>query len=122
MYLWLMLCSLFAQTSTYLGPKQPAPGTVQVQLSVQNSPELGGVAVVSARFDGQDIPLKPADVNGYRGGANFQVTPGKYKLEWVVQKSKIYWPRTVSHEELVTISGQDVWVQINLVGETATIH
>lgn len=110
--------------NTYLGPIQPIPGDphlVRIQILVRDSPESGGVQVQSVEFNGQGVPLKPRDIYGNRGGASFQLAPGKQKLKWVVQRSKMIWPRTITHEEEVTIDPRDYWIQISIVGDQATI-
>lgn len=114
---------LLAQ-NTYLGPIQPIPGNpdlVRVQIVVRDSPDSGGAQIQSVEFNGQRIPLKPRDIHGNRGGASFQVPPGKRKLKWVVQNDKVTWPRTNKHEEEVNIDGRDYWIQILIVGDTASI-
>jgi len=118
LYFLSFVLSLFAQSSTYLGPTSPQNSElVKVEIIIQDSPELGGVKIDSASFNGQNIPLKPSDINGYRGGASFQLPPGKYKLKWVVLRDKVQWPRKVTHESTVTISPKDSWIQISIKGE-----
>jgi hypothetical protein len=110
---------------TYKGPKTPVPGNpelVRIQILVRDSAEAGGVQVQRVEFNGEGIPLKPRDIYGNRGDASFQVFPGKYKLTWVVQKSKLIWPRTVTHEEAVNVSPRDLWLQIAIEGEQASIR
>jgi hypothetical protein len=124
----LLLCilaPLIGFSQTYLGPIQPVPGDphlVRIQIIVRDSPESGGVQIQNVEFDHQTIPLKPRDIYGNRGGASFQLPPGKRKLRWVVQRDKTIWPRTISHEEEVNIDPRDYWIQILIVGETATIN
>jgi len=123
MKLFCYLFLLLAQSNTYFGPKSPPKQQlVRVEVLVQDSTELGGVRIVSASFNQTDIPLKPRDINGFRGSASFQVLPGKYPLAWVVQRDKIDWPRKISHETEVTISPKDLWVQIYVSGEEASIR
>lgn len=118
-YLFLLL----AQSNTYFGPKSPSKlPLVQVEVLVQDSTELGGVRVISASFNQTDIPLKPPDINGFRGSGSFQVLPGKYLLTWVIQRDKIEWPRKIDHETEVIISPKDSWVQIYITGEEASIR
>lgn len=115
---------LYAQ-NTYFGPKSPPVGNpqlVRVQVLVHDSPEAGGLQIQEAVFNGQSIPLKPRGIYGIRGEGTFQVPPGTYKLSWIVKRDKFVWPRTVSHEETVTISPRDLWLQIEIQGETATIN
>jgi hypothetical protein len=122
---WLLYFSLalLSQTSTYLGPKSPSSkNAVRVEVLVQDSIELGGVTIQSANFNSTEIPLKPRDIYGYRGGASFQLPPGTYKLKWVVQRDKTVWPRTKNHEEKVIISPKDLWIQITINGESASIR
>lgn len=111
--------------NTYLGPSNKIPGNpqlVRVQVLINDDPKLGGLEIQSAEFNHMSIPLKPRDVYGFRGEASFQCRPGKYKLKWVVQRDKLVWPRTISHEEVVTIDPRDLWVQISIEGETASIR
>lgn len=110
---------------SYQGPTQPVPGNphlVRVEVIIRDSPTLAGVQVKSADFNGQGIPLQPRDIYGSRGTGSFQVPPGKYKLRWVVQRDKLAWPRTLNREELVTIDPRDLWIQIEIVGENASIR
>jgi hypothetical protein len=125
-YLSLLLLSfsLFAQ-NTYLGPTSPVPGNpqlVRVEVIVHDSPDPSGVQIESAEFNSTPIPLKPRDIHGYRGTASFQVPPGKYKLRWKVRRDKVVWPRSTSHEEEVNISPKDLWLQISIEGDTASIR
>ncbi len=116
--------SLIAQ-NTYMGPVQPAPGKrqpVRVEVMVSDSPEAGGVQIQEVEFDGSPIPLKPRDIYGNRGGASFQKEPGTYRLYWRVNRTKSAWPRNTSHEEVVTISPRDLWIQIIIEGEKASIR
>lgn len=121
----LNLNDLTAQNSnTYLGPSKKIPGNPQllrVQILVNDDPNPQGVQIVEATFDGKDIPLKPRDIYGFRGQASFQTPPGKYKLRWKVHLDKFAWPRTQSHEEEVTLNGKDLWLQITITGEKASI-
>lgn len=124
-FLFLLLFSgLFAQnTNTYLGPNQKTTSDlVRVQVLVYNDPDPKGVIITQATFDGSSIPLKPRDIYGFRGQASFQKRPGKYKLRWQVERSGTDWPRTVSHEEQVTLDGRDLWLQITITGEKAVIE
>lgn len=110
---------------TYFGPTAPIPGNpqlVRVEVLVQDGSEPNGLQVVSASFNGTSIPLKPRDVLGYRGGASFQVKPGKYTLRWKVNRDHFAWPRTASHEEIVTIDPRDLWLQISIEGDQASIR
>lgn len=111
-------------TNTYLGPNQKIHGNpqlVRVQILVYNDPNPKGFRMVSAEFDGADIPLKPRDIYGFRGQASFQKSPGTYKLRWEVEGDRKAWPRTVKHEENVTLDSRDLWIQITLTGEKAEI-
>lgn len=112
-------------SNTYLGPVGPLPGNpklVQVELIVRDAPEAAGVQVVSVDFAGKNVPLKPRDVYGNRGEASFQLKPGKYRLRWTVNRDKIAWPRTIKHEEEVNISPRDLWLQIYIEGDEASIR
>jgi hypothetical protein len=110
---------------SYQGPTQRVPGNpqlVRVEVLMRDSPEAGGVRIKSVDFNGQGIPLQMPDIYGNRGTGSFQVPPGKYKLRWVVQRDKLIWPRVLTHEEEVTIAPRDLWLQIEIVGETASIR
>jgi len=89
---------------------------------MRDSPVASGVRIKSVEFNGQGIPLQPPDLYGNRGTGSFQVLPGKYKLRWVVQRDKLIWPRVLTHEEEVHIDPRDLWLQIEIVGEEATIR
>lgn len=125
--LFLILCStLGAQnTNNYLGPSERVPGNaklIRVQILVNDDPNENGVQIVKAQFSETNIPLKPrGDIYGFRGQASFQKTPGKYKLKWTVQRDASAWPRTVNHEEEVTLDPKDLWIQITITGEKAEI-
>ena len=117
--------SKFIVQNTYLGPTSPVVGNPQlilVEVIVNDSPELAGVEIQKVQFNGVSIPLKPRDVYGFRGQGSYQLPPGKYKLAWTVNRNKSDWPRSISHEELVTLSPRDLWVQITIEGETASIR
>lgn len=111
-------------SNTYFGPTAPIPGNpqlVKVEVQIRDSAELGGVTIRSVQFNGQQIPLKPADIFGNRGTGSFQLPPGTYKLRWTVERDRSVWPRTVRHEEEVTIDPRDLWIQIAIEGENASI-
>ena len=111
-------------TNTYLGPNEKLPGNpdlVRVQVLVYNDPNPNGAAILSAGFDGTQIPLKPRDIYGYRGQASFQKPPGKYRLQWEVSHGQNTWPRSTSHEETVTLDPRDLWIQITVTGDSAEI-
>lgn len=117
--------------SNYYGPKPPphflAPpttNTIRIQLQIYDDPSLGGARIQSVTFNNQDIPLQNADIHGFRGGAGFQVSPGKYDLLWKVlsfdnssQQSSIQ-----QHKETIAISKSDAWIQITIQGEEASIN
>jgi hypothetical protein len=124
----LLIASLIIlgqNTNDYLGPKIRKPSNaklVRVQILVNDDPNPSGVQIQSAEFDSQKIPLKPrSDIYGFRGQASFQKKPGKYRLKWVVKRDTTAWPRTVSHEEEVTLDPRDLWIQITINGENASI-
>lgn len=111
--------------NTYFGPISPVPGNpqlVRVEVSVYDSPKPGGLEIESVTFNGASIPLKPRDVYGFRGKGSFQYPPGKYKLSWVVNRDNRAWPRSVTHEETVFLDPRDLWVQVTIEGEEASIH
>ena len=109
----------------YMGPIKKIPGDphlVRIEVIVKDSPEQGGVQIQSVKFDGQAIPLKPRDIDGNRSKASFQMAPGKYTLRWVVQRDKTIWPRTFTHEEEVNVDPRDLWIQVTIQGEKASIQ
>lgn len=111
--------------NTYLGPISPVPGNpqlIRVEIIVNDDPKLGGLQITEVKFHGTTIPLKPRDVNGFRGQGSFQLPPGKYKLTWKANRDKSAWPRTVSHEQIVNLDPRDLWVQITIQGEEASIR
>ena len=119
------LCDLSIAQYTYKGPTQPVPGNsqlVRIEVLVRDSPKAGGLEIKSVEFNGEGVPLKPRDIFGNRGAASFQVPPGTYKLRWVVQRDKLFWPRVVTHEEEVNVDPRDLWLQISIEGEEASIR
>ncbi len=117
--------SLVAQNvNEYLGPKKRTTGksqTVRVQILVNDAPNPQGVQIESVTFHKKTLNLKPRDIYGFRGEASFELAPGTYKLKWTVQRDLRVWPRTISHEEEVIIDPRDLWIQIQITGETASI-
>lgn len=117
--------SLLAEAgNTYMGPIGPIPGNpqlVQVQILVKDDPNPSGVEVTRVEFNQQTIPLKTRDIYGNRGGASFQLPAGSYRLKWTVNRDKLAWPREIDHEEIVHVSPRDNWVQVEIVGNNATI-
>jgi hypothetical protein len=112
-------------SNTYFGPVTPPPGNpqlVRVEILIRDSAEASGLQIVSVEFDHMAIPLKPRDIYGNRGNASFQLKPGSYKLQWTVNRDRFAWPRSVSHEEIVTVSPRDLWLQISIEGEQASIR
>ena len=106
----------------YKGPTSPVPGLVRVEIQVNDDPELGGVTIADVSFNGKTVALKPAGVRGYRGGVSLQVPPGEYDLIWHVSRGKkAGWPSTVEHKQKVKVGQRDVWVQITIQGEKASI-
>jgi hypothetical protein len=111
--------------NTYLGPITPIPGNpqlIRVELIVNDDSKAGGAQIQQVKFHETEVPLKPRDINGFRGQGSFQLPPGKYKLIWVINRDKFTWPRTVSHEEIVTLDPRDLWVQITIQGDEASIR
>ena len=121
---WLLLFPLLAQ-SIYYGPTSPpspfTPHLVQVQVEVYDDPADGGQKVESAVFNQISMPLKPADVYGFRAGGGFQLPKGDYPLVWETSRGENNWPRTVKHKQMIKIQDKDVWVQITIQGEKVTI-
>ncbi|PIS02758.1 MAG: hypothetical protein COT85_01630 [Chlamydiae bacterium CG10_big_fil_rev_8_21_14_0_10_42_34] len=117
--------SLIAQNvNEYLGPNKKIPGNpklIRVQILINNDPSPQGVQIESVSFNNQNITLKPRDIYGFRGQASFQTPPGKYKLKWKVRRDKYIWPRTLSHEEEVILDPKDLWIQITIIGDNASI-
>lgn len=115
----------FLASYSYQGPNQAVPGNpqlVRVEVIVRDSPSSAGVQVKNVSFNGGGIPLQPRDIYGNRGTGSFQVPPGKYKLRWSVQRDKTIWPRVLDHEEEVNIDPRDLWIQIEIVGDEASIR
>jgi hypothetical protein len=111
----------YAQTP-YYGPSSPVPGLIRVEIQAFDDPDLGAVKMDEVIFNGKQIPLKPAGIHGFRGGAHFQVSPGSYDLIWSVSRDcQSCWPRTVRHKQKVQIKKGMTWVQITIQGENATI-
>lgn len=111
--------------NTYFGPTHPGPNEeqlVKVQVLVKDSPQASGPQIESVVFNGQTIPLKPRDIFGKRGEASFQLMPGKYRFSWTTNQNKYVWPRNSSHQEEVLISSRDLWIQILIEGDSASIR
>lgn len=111
--------------NTYFGPTEAVPNSsqlIRVEVLIQDSPQLGGVRITQASFDGHSIPMKQPDIYGHRGVASFQVLPGKYELRWTVKRDAYIWPRTVNHEEIVNVSPRDLWIQVTIEGDSASIR
>jgi hypothetical protein len=109
-------------SNTYFGPTEPEDKKlIFVEVIIRDSSNPTGPQIVSVAFDQKNIPLKPRDIYGNRGSGSFKLSPGKYKLKWVTNQSKITWPRKVKHVEEVTINSRDLWVQIQIEGENASI-
>lgn len=117
--------TLVAQNvNDYLGPNKKVTGNpelIRVQVIVNDDPNPKGVQIEDAIFHQKNIPLKPRDIYGFRGQGSYQLPPGKYTLKWTVRHDKVVWPRTTTHEEEVNLSPRDLWIQITIVGETASI-
>jgi hypothetical protein len=120
-----LLPHLVAQNvNEYLGPKKRPSSKaqmVQVQILVNDDPSPQGVQIESVSFNQKNLTLKPRDIYGFRAESSFQVPPGKYKLKWKVQRDRSIWPRTLSHEEEVNVDPRDMWIQITIRGEEASI-
>lgn len=114
---------LLAQT--YLGPKEFGPKNaelIRVEILVKDSPDLSGLQIQNVSFNGVQIPLKPRDIFGKRGDASFQLPPGKYILRWTANRDTIVWPRVLRFEEEVNLDLRDLWVQVQIIGDQATIR
>lgn len=110
---------------SYLGPKKSTASEadlIRVEVLVKDSPDLSGLEIRDVTFNGQNVPLKPRDVFGKRGSASFQLPPGKYSLRWTVNRDTIIWPRILDLEEEVNLDPRDLWVQIIIVGDKASIR
>ena len=88
---------------------------------MKDSADSAGPQLTRVEFDGRHIPLKPRDIHGNRGSGSFQVPPGKYKFRWTISRDRFAWPRNVDHEEEVTVSERDLWLQLQVEGEQVTI-
>ena len=111
---------LYAQTQ-YFPPSLSSGKLIPVEIQIYDDPELGGVTIQDVSFDGQQIPLKPTGVYGFRGGGSFKKASGSYDLVWTIQRPGNDWPRTVQKKQKVIIKGNDVWVQISIHGENMTV-
>jgi hypothetical protein len=122
-FIFLLIAScLCAQNSNnYLGPNRPTTGTVDTQVIIYDEKNPSGVQITNVTFNGINIPLRPRDINGFRGQGSFKLLPGKYKMQWTVQRSTMSWPRTLTYKEEVTISPRDLWIQIKIEGANATL-
>lgn len=110
---------------TYLGPKESSvheAELIRVEILVKDSPDLSGLQIRDVTFNGQVVPLKPRDVFGKRGAASFQLPPGKYILRWTANRNTLVWPRVLDFEEEVILDPRDLWVQILIVGDKASIR
>lgn len=110
--------------NTYLGPVTRVPGNpqlIRVEVIVKDSPAANGPQITRVEFYNKEIPLNPRDIYGNRGNASFQIPPGKYKLRWTVDVNQRVWPREVNHEEEVTVSPRDLWIQLEIEGDHAII-
>lgn len=111
--------------NTYFGPTHPTPNQellVKVQVLVKDSPNSSGPQIEKVIFNGQEIPLKSRDIFGKRGEASFQLMPGKYRFSWTTNQNKYVWPRNKTHQEEVLISPRDLWIQILIEGDSASIR
>jgi len=120
----LLLLTSTCWAQTYLGPThklQGNPQLVLIEILIRDSAELGGEQVESVTFAGEKIPLRPRDVFGSRGIVSLQKPPGTYSLKWVVQRDRFLWPRTLPYAEEIVISPRDLWVQISINGDQASI-
>jgi hypothetical protein len=125
--IFICMCCFFnylIASYSYQGPTHSTAKTslVRIEILVRDSPQAGGLQIQNVEFDGQKVPLQPRDIYGNRGSASFQVSPGKYKLRWVVQRDKLYWPRKLTQEEEVNVDPKDLWLQIEIVGDSASIR
>jgi hypothetical protein len=108
--------------NTYLGPRgKTAQKLVKIQLVIKDDPKPAGLQIESVTFNGKRVPLKPRDIHGFRGQGSFQLSPGKYSLKWTAQRDDFVWPRILSFEEEVLIDSRDLWLQISIVGDKASI-
>lgn len=122
-----LIFALLAQSS-YYGPKPPPhfgppsiENTIRVQIQIYDDPALGGARIEEVSFNQQDIPLQSPDLHGFRGGAGFQMSPGKYDLVWSVSTDRTSSPKTVQQKQKISISKGDQWIQITIQGENATV-
>lgn len=117
--------SLIVQNvNEYQGPTQKVPGNpqlIRVQILINDDPSPQGVQIEKIEFNHKKITLKPRDIYGFRGQGSFQLPPGKYRLKWTVRRDRYAWPRTVTHEEEVELSPKDLWIQIVITGEQASL-
>ncbi|HSX14066.1 MAG TPA: hypothetical protein VLE96_06590 [Chlamydiales bacterium] len=110
---------------TYLGPKKfglESADLIRVEILVKDSPLLSGLQIQNVVFNGQIVPLKPRDVFGKRGDASFQLPPGKYILKWTANRDSLIWPRVLKFEEEVILDPRDLWIQVQIEGDQASIR
>jgi hypothetical protein len=118
-----ILFTLFASAgNTFFPPASSDPSQlVKIEVLMKDASDSAGPQLTRVEFNGRRIPLKPRDIQGNRGSGSFQVRPGKYLLRWTVNRDNFAWPRHVDHEEEVTISNRDLWLQLEIQGDKATI-
>lgn len=110
--------------NNYFGPSEKIPGNpdlIRVQVLIYDDPNPQGVKISSVIFNGQTIPLKPADIWGFRGQGSFQLRPNKYALSWKVKRSSTSWPRNETQKQEVELDARDLWIQITIHGDQASI-
>ena len=108
--------------NTYFPPRSTnSTQLVRIEVLMKDSADSSGPQLTRVEFDGRQVPLKPRDIQGNRGSGSFQVPPGKYKLRWTISRDRFAWPRNVDHEEEVTVSERDLWLQLQVEGEQVTI-
>ncbi len=114
----------------YYGPDesphvtQPSPKVsqkIRVQILVYDQPDLGGLTIQEVSFNGTTLALQPADLNGFRGGGSFALSPGSYSLNWIVSRDARVWPRTIKHRQTVQITSKDSWMQVTIQGDQVTV-
>ncbi|HSX37325.1 MAG TPA: hypothetical protein VLE95_00665 [Chlamydiales bacterium] len=123
-FIIITFSSICVASYKYQGPNQSVSGKpklIRIEVLIRDSPRAGGFQIQEVVFNGERIPLQPRDIYGNRGSGSFQIPPGQYKLSWVVQRDRLYWPRTIRYEEEVNVDPRDLWLQIEIVGDTASI-
>ena len=75
-----------------------------------------------ASFNNHNIPLSSPNPTTIRGRLHTQVNPGTYTVRWTVKKDAYVWPREVEHVEEIIVSTEDIYMVINIQGDSLYIQ